>query len=76
MPEGKGRDANLVVNVDAGVDNVDRGSRASGAVVDVAVGASRLVGDAAETPGSTRAGLEGIGLDLSVLLNPCDLGAR
>lgn len=62
-----------MLNVDAGVNDVDGGSLACGAVVDVAVGASRLVGDAAEAPCGTIAGLEGVGMDLSVLLNPRNL---
>lgn len=62
-----------MLNVDTGVDDVDGGSLAGSGVVDVAVGAGGLVGDAAKTPGGTLAGLEGIGVDLSILLNPCDL---
>lgn len=62
-----------MLKVDTGVDDVDGGSLAGAAVIDVAGRASLLVGDAAKAPCGTLAGLEGIGLDLSVLLNPCDL---
>lgn len=72
----KGDETNLVLNVDAGVDNVDGGTLAGGAVEDVAVRARLLVGDAAEAPCGTLAGLKGIGVNLSVLLNPCNLIAR
>lgn len=67
------RETNLVLNVDSGVNDVDGGSLASAAVVDVAGGASLLVGDAAEAPGGTFTGLEGVGVDLSVLLDKCNL---
>jgi hypothetical protein len=67
-----GRETNIVLNVDAGVHNVDSGSLASAAVIDILGGGTSLVRDAAEAPCGTRAGLE-VGLDLSVLLNKCNL---
>jgi hypothetical protein len=71
--ERLGKVSYAVADVDAGVYNVDGGTGASGSVIDIASRAGSLVRDAAKTPWSTSAGGQGIGLHLSILLDPSDL---
>lgn len=71
---------------DTSVNNVYGSTGASAVVISIVGGGVCLpvedasssavrhfVGDAVETPWSTRAGGEGIRMHLGVLLNPCDL---
>lgn len=59
--------------VDTGVHNVDGSARASGSVIDIAGRTGSLVRDSAKTPWSTIASGQGIGLHLSILLDPGNL---
>lgn len=62
-----------MADVDTGVHNVDGSARAGRSVIDIAGRTGGLVRDSTKTPWSTSAGGQGIGLHLSILLDPGNL---